>query len=208
RTAYHEAGHAICAWLTPKADPLFKVTIVPRGRAAGVTWQQPDEEKVDMTQTQLMAKLIVALGGRAADQLVFNEVTSGANQDLKHATRIARLMVTQFGMSDKLGPVAYRVGEEHVFLGKEIHEPRDFGEGTADLIDDEVRRILRDADERALNLLKSNRHLMERLGEALLQKEEVVEDEIEMLVRGEARTNGVPGKAETGVKDRGGRWQA
>jgi cell division protease FtsH len=202
RVAYHEAGHAICAWLTPKADPLFKVTIVPRGRAGGVTWQQPDEDKIDMTQTQLMAKLIVTMGGRAADRLVFNEVTSGANQDLKQGTRIARLMVTQFGMSDKLGPVAYRIGEEHVFLGKEIHEPRDFGEGTADLIDDEVRRILRDADERSLNLLKSNRNLMERLVEALMQKEELMKDEIDQLLRGESVTNGVPVAAETGITDK------
>src|SRR5262249_30485310 len=121
----------------------------PRGRAAGVTRFRPEEERVDYTATKLRAQLIVALGGRAADRLIFNEVTSGANQDLKQATRIARLMVTQFGMSEKVGPVAYRVGEEHLFLGKEIQEPRDFGEGTANLIDEEVRRILREADDHA-----------------------------------------------------------
>ena len=136
RTAYHEAGHALCAWLTPKADPIFKLTIIPRGRSLGMTRFRPDEDRMDYTQTQLRAQLIVAMGGRAADRLVYNEATSGANQDLKQATRIARLMITQFGMSDKVGPVAYRVGEEHVFLGKEIQEPRDFSEGTASLIDD------------------------------------------------------------------------
>jgi cell division protease FtsH len=192
RTAYHEAGHTLCAWLTPQADPLFKVTIVPRGRTGGVTRFRPDEERVDYTQTRLRAQLIVAMGGRAADRLIYSEATSGASMDLKQATRIARMMVTQFGMSDKLGPVAYRIGEEHVFLGKEIQEPRDFGEGTADRIDDEVRRILRDADDHAYNLLKGNQHLMERLVEALLQKEELLREEIDQILKGEGG-NGVVG---------------
>jgi cell division protease FtsH len=201
RTAYHEAGHALCAWLTPKAHPLFKVTIVPRGQGAGVTRFRPDEDQVDYTMTQLRAQLIATLGGRAADRLVFNEITSGANQDLKQATRIARLMVTQFGMSDRIGPVAYRVGEEHVFLGKEIQEPRDFGEGTANLIDEEVRRILREADEHAFDLLKANRHLMEKLVEALLQKEELLREEIDVLLK--VDSNGVvSGDGVTGITDK------
>ncbi|MFO0842547.1 MAG: ATP-dependent zinc metalloprotease FtsH [Gemmataceae bacterium] len=179
-----------CAWLTPQADPLFKVTIVPRGRTGGVTRFRPDEERMDYSKTRLQAQLIMAMGGRAAERLVYNELTSGASMDLKQATRIARMMVTQFGMSDKLGPVAYRIGEEHIFLGKEIHEPRDFGEGTANLIDDEVRRILRDADEHAYNLLQANRHLMERLVEALLQKEELLREEIEEIFKDE-NVNGV-----------------
>jgi cell division protease FtsH len=193
RTAYHEAGHALCAWLTPEADPLFKVTIVPRGRAGGVTRFRPDEERLDYTQTRLRAQLIVAMGGRAADRLIFQEATSGASMDLKQATRIARMMVTQFGMSERLGPVAYRVGEEHVFLGKEIQEPRDFGEGTADLIDDEVRKILRDADEHAYHLLQTHRHLMEKLVEALLQKEELLREEIDVILGG---AQGTPHLAE------------
>jgi cell division protease FtsH len=196
RTAYHEAGHALCAWLTPKADPIFKLTIIPRGRSLGMTRFRPDEERMDYTMTQLRAQLIVAMGGRAADRLVYREATSGANMDLKQATRIARLMVTQFGMSDKVGPVAYRVGEEHLFLGKEIQEPRDFGEGTANLIDDEVRRILREADEHAYHLLESNRHLMDRLVEALLQKEELLREEIDVLLDGEG-ANGVAPNTET-----------
>ncbi|HEY7425587.1 MAG TPA: ATP-dependent zinc metalloprotease FtsH, partial [Gemmataceae bacterium] len=161
RTAYHEAGHALCAWLTPGSDPIFKLTIIPRGRSLGMTRFRPDEDRLDYTQKQLMARLIVAMGGRAADRLVFDEATSGANQDLKDATRIARLMVSQFGMSDRIGPVAYRIGEEHIFLGKEIQEPRDFSEGTAEVIDEEVRRILREADEHAYHLLQAHRHLME-----------------------------------------------
>jgi cell division protease FtsH len=200
RTAYHEAGHALCAWLTPQADPLFKVTIVPRGRSAGVTRFKPEEERVDYTQTKLMAQLIVALGGRAADRLIFNEVTSGASMDLKQATRIARLMVSQFGMSERLGPVAYRIGEEHVFLGKEIQEPRDFSEGTALVIDQEVQRILRDADEQAYELLRANRDKVERLVEALLQKEELLREEIDQILQGEA--DGVPAGAVTVLSDK------
>jgi cell division protease FtsH len=190
RTAYHEAGHALCAWLTPKADPIFKLTIIPRGRSLGMTRFRPDEERLDYTQQQLMARLIVAMGGRAADRLVFDEATSGANQDLKDATRIARLMVTQFGMSDRIGPVAYRIGEEHIFLGKEIQEPRDFSEGTAGVIDEEVRRILREADDRAYNLLKDHRHLMERLVEALMQREELLREEIDEILK-EENANGI-----------------
>ncbi len=192
RTAYHEAGHTLCAWLTPKADPLFKVTIVPRGRALGVTWSRPDEDRMESTMTQLRARLVVAMGGRAADRLIYNEATSGASQDLKSATRIARLMITQFGMSERVGPVAYRVGEEHLFLGKEIQEPRDFGEGTATLIDEEVRRLLREADDHAFNLLKSNRPQMERLVEALLQKEELLREEIDTILKGDGSNGMAP----------------
>ncbi len=182
RTAYHEAGHALCAWLTPHADPIFKLTIIPRGRAMGMTRFRPEEDRWEYTQSHLMAQLIMSMGGRAADRLIYNETTSGAAQDLKQATRIARLMVTQFGMSDRLGPVAFRIGEEHVFLGKEIQEPRDFSEGTAAVIDAEVQRILRDADEHAYKLLQDNRPKLELLVEALLQKEELLKEEIDEIL--------------------------
>ncbi|MER3415722.1 MAG: cell division protein FtsH [Gemmataceae bacterium] len=201
RTAYHEAGHALVAYLEPHADPLFKVTIIPRGRALGVTRFQPEEDRFDHSESYLKAQLIVAMGGRAADRLVFNETTSGAEMDLKHATRLARLMVTHWGMSDKLGPVAYRVGEEHVFLGKEIHEPRDFSEGTAQLIDEEVRRILREADEKALEHLRHHRRELDLLAEALLQREELSKEEVDYLLRhGHLPPEGVPW-AEPVAKD-------
>ncbi len=182
RTAYHEAGHALCAWLEPKADPLFKLTIIPRGRSLGMTRLQPDEDRYNYSEEHLRARLVMAMGGRAAERLIFNETSSGAHEDLKQATRIARMMVTHFGMSERLGPVAYRVGEEHVFLGKELHEPRDFSEGTAELIDEEVRRILREADERAYHHLSTNREDMEKLVDALLQREELSRDEIEEIL--------------------------
>jgi cell division protease FtsH len=182
RTAYHEAGHALCGWLEPKADPLWKISVLPRGRAAGVTVSMPDEDRVDHSQSELMAKLVVILGGRAADRLVFGELSSGEMGDLKQATRIARLMVTQFGMSDRLGPVAYKSGEDHVFLGKELHDARDFSDGTARLIDEEVQRLLREAEERAYRLLADNRDMLERLTVALIEREELDRDDVEKVV--------------------------
>lgn len=182
RTAYHEAGHTLCALYEPKVDALTKVSIVPRGRSGGVTQFSPDEDKVDHSESELMARLVMAMGGRAADRLVFGEVSSGAIQDLKQATRIARMMVTQFGMSEKLGPVSYRAGEDHVFLGKELTEQRDFSEGTARLIDEEVQRILREADRRAHELLVGKREQLEKLTEALLVREELDAVEVRGLL--------------------------
>jgi cell division protease FtsH len=183
RTAYHEAGHALAAWLEPKTDPIERVSIVPRGRAGGFTLFQPDEDRVDHSYTELLAELVVTLGGRAADRLVFGEPMSGAIGDLKHATKIARMMVTQFGMSEKLGPVSYRVGEDHVFLGKEIVESRDFSEGTARIIDEEVQRILSDAERRAYSLLEKNREDLDALANALLQQEELDREAVDKLLR-------------------------
>jgi cell division protease FtsH len=183
RTAIHEAGHALCGWLEPKSDPLHKVTIVPRGQSLGVTQFRPEDDKLEHTESQLRARLVMALGGRAADRLVFNETTSGAAMDLKQATRIARTMVTQFGMSDKLGPVNYRIGEEHVFLGKEIQEPRDFSEGTMQMIDEEVRRIVRDAESAAVHHLQTHRKELELLAQALLQREELSKEEVDTLIK-------------------------
>jgi len=183
RTAYHEAGHALCAWLEPKADPLTRVSIVPRGRTGGVTMFEPNEERVDHSESELLARLVVAMGGRAADRLVFGEPLSGAIGDLKQATRMARLMVMQFGMSDKLGPVSYRAGEEHVFLGKEIVESRDFSDGTARLIDEEVQRIVSEAERRSIELLQRNREDLDKIANALLQHEELDRESLEQLLR-------------------------
>ncbi|CAN5298918.1 ATP-dependent zinc metalloprotease FtsH [soil metagenome] len=184
RTAYHEAGHALCAWYEPKSDPLDRVSIIPRGRSGGVTMFTPNEDRVDYSASELMARLITAMGGRAADKIVFGEAMSGAIQDLKQATRIARLMVTQYGMSDRLGPVSYRAGEEHVFLGKEISESRDFSEGTARIIDEEVQRILNEAESRAVALLVGRREELDKLANALLQQEELDKDAVERLLKG------------------------
>ncbi len=183
RTAYHEAGHALCAWLEPKADPLTRVSIIPRGRSGGVTMFAPNEDRIDISQSECQARLVVTMGGRAADRLVFGEPMSGAIQDLKQATRIARMMVTQFGMSERLGPVSYRAGDEHVFLGKEISESRDFSEGTARIIDEEVQRILGDAERGATRLLEQNRPDLDLLADALLEHEEIDREMIDKLLR-------------------------
>jgi cell division protease FtsH len=183
RTAYHEAGHALVSWLEPEADPPHKVSIIPRGRSLGVTHIPPAEERYHQGMDYYRAKLVSLMGGRAADRLIYNQPFSGHESDLKEATRLARYMVTHWGMSDRLGPMSFRVGEEHIFLGKEIQEPRDFSEGTAAIIDDEVQRLLREADDRAYDLLKTHRDQLERLVEALLQKEELHRDEIDQILR-------------------------
>jgi cell division protease FtsH len=180
-TAYHEAGHALVAWLLNELDPLHKVTIIPRGRALGVTQLLPVEDRHNLTESQIRARLAFMLAGRAAERMVFRELSAGAEDDLRRATQLARYMVTHWGMSERLGPVSYRVGEEHVFLGKEIVEPRDFSEYTARLIDEEVQRILREADQRALHLLSEHRDRLDRLAQALLQHEELSREEIDRL---------------------------
>lgn len=170
-TAYHEAGHALLAWLLPELDPVHKVTIVPRGRSLGVTQLLPDEERYSVGEKKLHSQLVFAMGGRAAEKLIFNEYSAGAESDLKQATQLARRMVAHWGMSPVIGPVAFRQGEEHPFLGKEIHEAREFSEETARIIDQEVQRFLSDASERAAQMLTSDREHLDRLATALLEKE-------------------------------------
>ncbi|WZO96668.1 ATP-dependent zinc metalloprotease FtsH [Isosphaeraceae bacterium EP7] len=181
-TAYHEAGHALVAWFIPQADPVHKVTIIPRGRSLGVTHFLPEEDRIGINAGEVLARLAVAFGGRAAERLVYDELTAGAANDLKQATRMARMMVTQWGMSERVGPMFFREGEEHPFLGREMGETRDHSEHTAQLIDEEVVRILREADERAYLLLKEHRDEMERLTEALIEREVLTVGEIEELI--------------------------
>src|SRR5947208_4613605 len=187
RTAYHEAGHALVSWLLPECDPPQKVSIIPRGQALGVTFNVPEEERYHHGTDYFKARLALIMGGRAADRLVYNQPFSGHENDLKQGTRLARYMVTHWGMSDRLGPMSFRIGEEHVFLGKEIQEPRDFSEGTAQIIDEEVQKLLREADQRAYDLLRGHRHELDRLVEALLEKEELDRAEIEQLLSPEVR---------------------
>ena len=145
---------------------------------------QQDEDRVDHSQSELFATLVMSMGGRAADKLVIGEPPSGAMMDLKQATRIARMMVTQLGMSDRLGPVYYQIGEDHVFLGKEIVESRTFSEGTSRLIDEEIQRILTEAEQKAADLVKSNRERLDLIADALLFHEELDRAEFEKLLSG------------------------
>src|SRR5205085_11585167 len=176
KTAYHEAGHALVTWLEPGADRPLKVSIIPRGQSLGMNLSVPEEERYHYGMDHFKAKLVTLMGGRAADRVVYAQPFAGAEMDIKQATRLARYMVTHWGMSERLGPMSFRVGEEHVFLGKEIQEPRDFSEGTAQLIDEEVQQLLREADDRALELLAKNRDKLDTLVEALLQREELLRD--------------------------------
>lgn len=172
-TAYHEAGHALLAWFQPDVDPLHKVTVIPRGRALGVTQLLPNEERMNIGERRLHAQLAFMLGGRSAEKLVFNEYSAGAEDDLKRATQLSRRMVSRWGMSDVIGPVAFRDSEEHPFLGKEIHEQRQYSEETARQIDSEVQRFLIQADHKSMKILKEYRSQLDALTTALLEKEEL-----------------------------------
>jgi cell division protease FtsH len=198
RTAYHEAGHALVTWLMPGADRPQKVSIVPRGRSLGVNLTAPDEDRYHYGLDHFQRQLVMIMGGRAADRLVYNQPYAGAESDLKSATRLARQMVAHWGMSERLGPIALRVGEEHVFLGKEIQEARDFSEKTAGLIDDEVQRLLREADDQAFELLKAHRDQMERIVDNLMLREELLREDIEALLK--AGSNGNLTGASVGIQ--------
>jgi cell division protease FtsH len=180
--AYHEAGHALVASQLPTADPLDKVSIIPRGRALGVTEQIPEEEHYNLRKTYLHDRIGVMLGGRAAEQMMFGEVSSGAEDDLKQATRLARHMVTHWGMSEKIGPVAFRRGEEHIFLGREMTQQRDFSEHTAQIIDDEIGSLLKGIEQEITTLMQQHRGQLESLAQALLEKETLEADEIQSIL--------------------------
>ena len=180
--AYHEAGHALVAKLLPDADPLQKVTIIPRGRSLGATEQIPEEDRHNLGRKYLLNRIRIMLGGRAAEKLVFNELTTGAGDDLKKVTQTVRRMVCQWGMSEKLGPVTFQLGKSHPFLGQEMTEPRDFSEETAKLIDEEVRRIIVEAEEKAEQMLSESRDRLDRLAEALLEHETLSNEEINDLL--------------------------
>ena len=180
--AFHEAGHAVTATLLSHADPLDKVTIIPRGHALGATEQIPEEERHNLRESYLRDRIGVMLGGRVAEQVIFGEVSSGAEEDLKQATGLARHMVTHWGMSDKLGAVAFRRGEEHIFLGREMAQQRDFSEHTATLIDNEVISLVGGIEERVRSLLSSHRPSLKALAGALLESETLEKAEIQAII--------------------------
>jgi len=196
KTAHHEAGHTIAAWLLPGADPVHKVTIIPRGRTLGATHMMPDEDRLSISEGQLRDNLIVLLGGRAAELLVYDETTAGAENDLERATGLARRMVANWGMSQRLGPVSYKLSEEDPFLGREIHQQRQFSEHTMEVIDEEVARLLHLSADRAAEMLQEHRDKLEALADALLEDEELDDKEITDLIGPSVHKNG--DKDETG----------
>ena len=184
-TAYHEIGHVLVARMIPEADPVHKVTIIPRGRALGVTSYLPIDEKHTYSKEYLEAIITYALGGRAAEKLVFDHYTTGAGNDIEKATSIARKMVCEWGMSEKLGPLSYGAKEEEIFLGREIQQHRDYSEKTAIEIDSEIRAIVNKGMERAEKILSKNLDVLHKLSKELLEREILDGEEIDTIIKGE-----------------------
>jgi cell division protease FtsH len=182
-TAYHEAGHALVAKMIPGTDPLHKVTIIPRGRALGLTMQLPTDDRYTYPREYLYNNLAILLGGRAAEEIVLNRMTTGAGNDIERATELARKMVCEWGMSEKLGPLTFGKKEEEIFLGREIATRRDYSESTAIEIDNEVKRLVMENYERAKNILRENLKVLRALAEALLEKEVLDAPEIDRIVQ-------------------------
>src|SRR5689334_20250575 len=191
-TAFHEAGHALVAKLLPGADPIHKVTIIPRGMALGLTQQLPMDEKHTYPREYLLNNLVILFGGRVAEELVLNHMTTGAGNDIEKATDLARRMVCEWGMSEKLGPMTFGKKEEEIFLGRDFTQKVDYSESTAIEIDSEVRRIIQDSYYRAKDLLKTNLRLLHRVAEQLLEKEVLDGSEIDAIVRDFGGNGGDP----------------
>jgi cell division protease FtsH len=181
-TAWHEAGHAVLAWALKGVDPVHKVSIIPRGRAAGITLLTPESETFNMGESRLKAYIVMAMGGRAAEQRLRREYSAGAQNDIEQSTRIARQMVASWGMSKIIGPVSFKQSEEHPFLGKEMHTYREFSEETTRLIDMEVQRIVKEAEAEAVQLLEQYGDRLDRLANALLEAENLEREDVERLL--------------------------
>jgi cell division protease FtsH len=195
-TAYHEAGHALCAIKVAGNDPLHKVTIVPRGRALGLAFTLPEDDRVSITRQQIEASLAMAFGGRVAEELVFGRerVTTGAASDIQKATHVARRYVTQWGLSDAIGPIQVGDNEQELFLGREIQHRREVSEQTAQLVDAEVKRVIDQAYERATQVLREHLELLHAIASALLERETLTREDIAVLLRGESLPPRAPSK--------------
>ncbi len=183
-TAYHEAGHTLAAWELPGADPIYKVSIIPRGMAMGVTQLLPGEDRHYYPRTYLMNRLSIALAGRVAEKIVFNDISSGAQNDLKEATSLAEKMVAQWGMSDRVGPINLGRGEEHPFLGRELSLPKRYSEEMAWVMDQEIRKMIIDAESSATEILTVKRHTLDALAEALMKEEMLERADVERIIQG------------------------
>jgi cell division protease FtsH len=208
-TSYHEIGHVLVSKKLPEADPVHKVTIIPRGRALGLTTYLPIDEKHTYSKAYLEAMITYALGGRAAEKIIFGELTTGAGNDIERATELARKMVCEWGMSDKLGPISYGQREEEIFLGRQITRHKNFSEDTAVAIDEEIKKIVTSCMKRAEKILNDNIEVLHRLAATLLEREILDSTEIDTVIRGgqlppiEGRSNGnnAPSGANTSHPD-------
>ncbi|PZN12361.1 MAG: cell division protein FtsH [Bacillota bacterium] len=185
RVAYHEAGHALVAKLLPNTDPVHKISIIPRGAALGYVMQLPTEDRYLITRQEILDRVTMALAGRAAEELVFGEVSTGAQDDLEKSTKMVRRMITEFGMSDELGPMTFGHKMDAPFLGRDLIRERNYSEEVAAAIDRGISEIINDCYERALQLLREHRDKLERIAKALLEKETIEADELDALMRGE-----------------------
>jgi cell division protease FtsH len=200
RIAFHEAGHALVASLIPEADPLHKVTIVPRGRALGMTAQLPVDDRHNWSRSMLMAELAVFLGGRAAEKAIFDDLTTGAKSDIDKASNIARKMICEWGMSEALGPLSFGPKEEQIFLGREIAQHRDYSERTAELIDKEVRKLVDEAGDRADTLIGENIEKLKALAGALLEREILDRENIDAILDGKKLEPAMTRSSEAAAK--------
>ena len=198
-TAYHEAGHALVAYFTPGSDPVHKITIVPRGRALGLTAQLPERERFNYSTKYLLGRLDILMGGRSAEQIIFNDFTTGAGNDIAVATDIAKKMVCEWGMSSKIGPLTFGNKEEQVFLGKEISKPKDFSEEKSTIIDNEVTRLVQNAENNAIKLLKDNIVHLHNVANALIEKETIDGQEMIDIIKNKVSNddNSVDSKDKT-----------
>lgn len=181
-TAYHESGHALVAKLLPGTDPIHKVTIIPRGRALGLTQQLPEDEKHTYPKKYLLNNIAILLGGRAAEELILKDFTTGAGNDIERATNLARKMVCEWGMSETMGPLAYGKKEEQIFLGREFATHKDYSEGTAERIDQEVTKIVSSSYERAKQLLIDHMDILNKIASELLEKEVLNTAELDAII--------------------------
>lgn len=206
-TAYHEGGHALAARLLPGSDPVHKITIIPRGRALGVTMQLPEEDRHGYSRTFLRNNLVVLLGGRVAEELIFDDITTGASNDIERVTRMARKMVCEWGMSEAVGTLSIGETGEEVFIGREWVQNKNFSEDTARLVDSEVKRIVDEAHSRCRKLLEDNVEILHRIARALLDRETITGDELNLIMDNKELppldVNGKPVKTYLIEADRG-----
>jgi cell division protease FtsH len=193
-TAYHESGHTLVARLLPNTDPIHKVTIIPRGRALGLTQQLPMDEKHTYPKEYLLNNIAILMGGRAAEEIVLKSQTTGAGNDIERATELARKMVCDYGMSEDLGPLAFGKSEEQIFLGREIAQHRDYSELTAQRIDEEVTNIVTGAYDKTRQVISDNLETLHKMANALLEKETLNSKDIDEIMAG---ANAEPGVADT-----------
>ena len=181
-TAYHEAGHAILFHVLPEMEPVHTISIIPTGMgAAGYTMPLPKKDEMFNSKNKMLEHIVVSLGGRAAEEMIFQDVTTGASQDIKQATQMARAMVTQYGMSDKIGMINYGSDEDEVFIGRDLAHTRNYAEKTAALIDEEVKRIIDDSYEKAKTLIAQHEEVLHKCADLLLEKEKIGQQEFEAL---------------------------